>query len=514
MGAGASVSPRSRSGRILLTSNGLSTPEITLYFMKQVLANKGIKMPEVEGTPTWEQVEAIKKTYAEAIATVKVVVMNDTQWFFDGPENEEFTQQKPEMIWDHKMFHDFGVPMANSTNVELFGKPWLYGDEIRDPDCHKWGTRHRCAYAADVDKDDGDKWDALIAEADDVYAKLQAKELSAATSSPSLAERWSALSRELDEKYAAKLEAWFQKVMGGADVICGAGGDVVIVNLAYQLNRAVADKMAKLIHDGGPVYVGRSAGTMITAKSMEMTAEVAPGWLENFSDPHTSAALLTLAMADAIAERVRALREGDDASKAAARSRAARAPQVPPPQDPRRHRQGHRGRLSLRLGSRRRAPEVRTLELGPSTRGGAAGVAGRRAREGRVPPRRVDAAAAPVGVLGDVLARVRRRLVLVPVHVVDAGAVFGRVVEVAVGARAAGAALARAHVREALLDVPDAGVDLRGPPPRLRVLRRGAQPAAVEEPVEEALHARLEVGVGVVVRAPACVEFNHWFGWS
>jgi hypothetical protein len=36
MGAGASVSPRSRSGRILLTSNGLSTPEITLYFMKQV----------------------------------------------------------------------------------------------------------------------------------------------------------------------------------------------------------------------------------------------------------------------------------------------------------------------------------------------------------------------------------------------------------------------------------------------------------------------------------------------
>jgi hypothetical protein len=251
------------------------------------LANKGIKMPEVEGTPTWEQVEAIKKTYAEAIATVKVVVMNDTQWFFDGPENEEFTQQKPEMIWDHKMFHDFGVPLANSTNVELFGKPWLYGDEIRDPDCHKWGTRHRCAYAADVDKDDGDKWDALIAEADDVYAKLQAKELSAATSSPSLAERWSALSRELDEKYAAKLEAWFQKVMVGADVICGAGGDVVIVNLAYQLNRAVADKMAKLIHDGGPVYVGRSAGTMITAKSMEMTAEVAPGWLENFSDPQT-----------------------------------------------------------------------------------------------------------------------------------------------------------------------------------------------------------------------------------
>ena len=100
MGAGASVSPRSRSGRILLTSNGLSTPEITLYFMKQVLANKGIKMPEVEGTPTWEQVEAIKKTYAEAIATVKVVVTNDTQWFFDGPENEEFTQQKPEIDVD------------------------------------------------------------------------------------------------------------------------------------------------------------------------------------------------------------------------------------------------------------------------------------------------------------------------------------------------------------------------------------------------------------------------------
>jgi len=94
---------------------------------------------------------------------------------------------------------------------------------------------------------------------------------------------------------------------------------VVIVNLAYQLNRAVADKMSKLIHDGGPVYVGRSAGTMIVAKrgaardvprpislesarggssprrasrqhrlrSMEMTAETKPGWLENFSDPST-----------------------------------------------------------------------------------------------------------------------------------------------------------------------------------------------------------------------------------
>ena len=62
---------------------------------------------------------------------------------------------------------------------------------------------------------------------------------------------------------------------------------MVIVNLAYQLNRAVADKMSKLIHDGGPVYVGRSAGTMIVAKSMEMTAETKPGWLENFSDPST-----------------------------------------------------------------------------------------------------------------------------------------------------------------------------------------------------------------------------------
>ena len=30
MGAGASVSPRSRSGRILLTSNGLSTPEMSM----------------------------------------------------------------------------------------------------------------------------------------------------------------------------------------------------------------------------------------------------------------------------------------------------------------------------------------------------------------------------------------------------------------------------------------------------------------------------------------------------
>ena len=47
-------------------------------------------------------------------------------------------------------------------------------------------------------------------------------------------------SARLDRKYAALLDAWIAKHVGTADVIAGAGGEIVMVNLMYVANQPVA----------------------------------------------------------------------------------------------------------------------------------------------------------------------------------------------------------------------------------------------------------------------------------
>merc|ERR1711924_101734 len=52
---------------------------------------------------------------------------------------------------------------------------------------------------------------------------------------------------------------------------------------AWQCNQAIADRVVKAVRANHCVYAGLSASTMVAAKSMEMTGEIEPGWLEAFA---------------------------------------------------------------------------------------------------------------------------------------------------------------------------------------------------------------------------------------
>merc|ERR1719203_1683942 len=56
-----------------------------------------------------------------------------------------------------------------------------------------------------------------------------------------------------------------------------------MLNMAWQCNQAVASRLGNAVRANGPVYAGLSASTMVAAKSMEMTGEIEPGWLEAFA---------------------------------------------------------------------------------------------------------------------------------------------------------------------------------------------------------------------------------------
>merc|ERR1712232_333808 len=63
----------------------------------------------------------------------------------------------------------------------------------------------------------------------------------------------------------------------------GQGGEVVMLNLAWRINQPIADRLVDGVRANKCVYAGLSASTMVAAKSMEMTAEIQPGWIEAFA---------------------------------------------------------------------------------------------------------------------------------------------------------------------------------------------------------------------------------------
>lgn len=60
-----------------------------------------------------------------------------------------------------------------------------------------------------------------------------------------------------------------------------------MLNMAWQGNQAISDRLVDAVRANDCIYAGLSASTMVVAKSMEMTGEIQPGWIEAFScDPN------------------------------------------------------------------------------------------------------------------------------------------------------------------------------------------------------------------------------------
>jgi len=56
-----------------------------------------------------------------------------------------------------------------------------------------------------------------------------------------------------------------------------------MLNMAWQCNQVVAGRLVDAVRSNKTVYLGLSASSMVAAKSMEMTGEIEPGWIEAFS---------------------------------------------------------------------------------------------------------------------------------------------------------------------------------------------------------------------------------------
>merc|ERR1712232_1232174 len=102
-------------------------------------------------------------------------------------------------------------------------------------------------------------------------------------SGKSCADELAEISTALNEKYKDALDKWCTENIDTADIIVGQGGEVVMLNMAWQCNQAVASRLVNTVRANGPVYAGLSASTMVAAKSMEMTGEIQPGWIEAFA---------------------------------------------------------------------------------------------------------------------------------------------------------------------------------------------------------------------------------------
>merc|ERR1712110_201435 len=100
-----------------------------------------------------------------------------------------------------------------------------------------------------------------------------------------MGERLWAESKRLNDAYATQAEAWVSRMVSEHDVIIHNGGDVVMANLSHQCNRRVSDAIASAVRRGNILYMSRSAGTMVAAKTVEMSFEVEPIWLTHFSHP-------------------------------------------------------------------------------------------------------------------------------------------------------------------------------------------------------------------------------------
>jgi len=98
-----------------------------------------------------------------------------------------------------------------------------------------------------------------------------------------LAKRLWEASKQLNDFYGVHTDKWIKAQLDAHDVVIFNGGDVMMGNLSCQINRRVADTIATHVRAGKILYLGRSAGTMIAMKSVEMSAEVSDDWLAHMS---------------------------------------------------------------------------------------------------------------------------------------------------------------------------------------------------------------------------------------
>mmetsp|Transcript_128598 Transcript_128598/g.274314 ORF Transcript_128598/g.274314 Transcript_128598/m.274314 type:complete len:483 (+) Transcript_128598:42-1490(+) len=288
---------------VYLTSTGFVSDTQWSRFIQVILKRRGVLYDEDAG-PEVER-EFLVDKYADEIKKLKVTYINDASYHRptanmaagragDGKVGEDGNLGRGEgtwFWWDQGLQDLMGIAPENITMIQLFEKPWLFNVEARDANHHESKPD-----VSELDPEDEKAYRAALKLTQDAYDALKEKPPKTGAgqagggdlpgcpaSGESCANELAKISVELNEKYKDALDKWCAIHIDAADIIVGQGGEVVMLNMAWQCNQYVATRVVQAVRANKCVYAGLSASTMVTAKSMEMTHEIQPGWIEAFA---------------------------------------------------------------------------------------------------------------------------------------------------------------------------------------------------------------------------------------
>jgi len=284
-----------------LTSTGFVSENQWARFIKIMLKRRGVLQDMDTGLDA-ERGYLVDK-YADELKKLKVTYINDASHHRptanmvagrvgDAIVGEEFVGRGEGswFWWDQGLQDKMGIPKENITMIQLLEKPWLFNRPGREANYDKSEPNVENLEPADQEKYytalqfTQDAFNALKEKDPKVGAGQAGKDLPGCPPSGlSCANELAKVSVELNEKYEDALNTWCDQYIDAADIVVGQGGEVVMLNMAWQCNQKIATRLVDAVRSNKCIYAGLSASTMVCAKSMEMTGEIQPGWIEAFA---------------------------------------------------------------------------------------------------------------------------------------------------------------------------------------------------------------------------------------
>jgi len=287
---------------VWLSSTGFVSDHQWARFIQVLLRRRGV-LQEQDATRDVDR-ETLVAKYASEIKKLKVTYINDASYHRptenmaagrvgDGKVGEDGNLGRGEgtwFWWDQALQDLMGIPKENITMIQLLEKPWLFNRPARDAN-HDASSPD----VANLDPEDEKAYYAALQHTQDAYNALKEKPPQVGAgqaggklpgcpeSGLSCANNLAQISVALNEKYSDALDKWCEMYFDAADIVVGQGGEVVMLNMAWQCNQKIATRLVQGVRSNKCVYAGLSASTMVCAKSMEMTGEIQPGWIEAFA---------------------------------------------------------------------------------------------------------------------------------------------------------------------------------------------------------------------------------------
>jgi len=285
-----------------LSSTGFTTDHQWARFIQVILKRRGV-LQDVDAKRDMDRASLVEK-YADELKKLKVTYINDashhrpTQNMVNGRVGTNLVGEDGNLgrgegtwfWWDQGLQDLMGIPAENINMIQLFEKPWLFNRPGRDANYHASSPN-----VAELDPEDEKAYYAALKLTCDAYDALKEKppQVGAGEAGKALpgcpdnglncANNLAQISVKLNEKYQSALDKWCDVNFDAADIVVGQGGEVVMLNMAWQCNSSVATRLVAAVRSNKTVYAALSASTMVCAKSMEMTGEIQPGWIEAFA---------------------------------------------------------------------------------------------------------------------------------------------------------------------------------------------------------------------------------------